>query len=81
MAKKTTDRSVEPERESKRQQTTTRIYVDSLAALRMIADQHGISVLDYLDILAREAMRREGPDLIDFVKRMSEEEKSDGKEK
>jgi hypothetical protein len=51
-----------------RKTTTARIYVETISVLRMLSERRAIPLIEYLDILAKEALKREGQDLINFIK-------------
>jgi hypothetical protein len=51
-------------KERDRETTTTRVYVDTVRTLRILAEGRNLSALDYLDVLVKEAAEREGPQVL-----------------
>lgn len=48
-----------------RDTTTTRVYTDSLRILKILAEIQGMGLADYVDVLARDAAKRDGGKLME----------------
>lgn len=40
--------------------TTTRLYADNVTMLRMLAESKGVAMIEYVDQLVHEAVRKDG---------------------
>lgn len=66
MAKKKTD-------EDQRETATTRLYADSLKIFKLLAELHDLTMVEYLDQVARRLAREEGPRLMEEMARLTGE--------
>jgi hypothetical protein len=57
---------------SDRETTTTRVYVDTVRILKMLAEAQDLTLADYIDELARRAAREDGQRILDVLAQAQE---------